>query len=93
MVIADNEIGEDQKEISGPKSPWKRPSVDVDVPVMMVGTKSWPALSDAQTPKPKNHAEIVSSKVEDSVASVTSVGEVAPRTPSMQVCVLFFVIN
>jgi len=62
MVIADNEVVEDQKEMNAPKSPWKRPSVDgksVDVPVLVVGTKSWPALSDAQTPKPKNHVENV----------------------------------
>ncbi|XP_024640498.1 uncharacterized protein [Medicago truncatula] len=30
-----------------------------DVSVLVVGTKSWPALSDAQTPKPKNHVENV----------------------------------
>ncbi|CAJ2653844.1 unnamed protein product [Trifolium pratense] len=87
MVIADNEIGEDQKEINAPKSPWKRPSLDgksVDVPVLMVGTKSWPALSDAQTPKPKNHVETVSSNVEDAAVSVPSVGEVAPRPHSVQ---------
>jgi len=59
MVIADNEI-------SAPKSTWKKPGVDeksVDVPVLVVGTKSWPALSDAQTPKPKNHVENVSVQV------------------------------
>ncbi|XP_058743130.1 la-related protein 1A [Vicia villosa] len=88
MVIADSEISEDQKEISAPKSPWKRPSgVDgksVDVPVMVIGTKSWPALSDAQTQKPKSHVETVSAKVEDAAAvSVTSVGEVAPRASSV----------
>jgi la-related protein 1 len=87
MVIADNEIGEDQKEINAPKSPWKRPSLDgksVDVPVLVVGTKSWPALSDAQTQKPKNHVETVSAKVDDAAVSVPSVGEVAPRPHSVQ---------
>jgi la-related protein 1 len=96
MVIADNEIGEDQKEINAPKSPWKRPSLDgksVDVPVLVVGTKSWPALSDAQTQKPKNHVETVSAKVDDAAVSVPSVGEVAPRPHSVQVCLFFFVIN
>ncbi|XP_020234034.1 la-related protein 1A [Cajanus cajan] len=76
MVTAENEIGEDQKEIGVPKSPWKTPNVDGkggDVPVMM-GTESWPALSDAQ--KPKN--------VETAAASVSSAGEVAQRPPSMQ---------
>lgn len=98
MVIADSEISEDQKEISAPKSPWKRPSgVDgktVDVPVMVIGTKSWPALSDAQTQKPKNHVDTVSAKVEDvAVVSVSSVGEVAPRASSVvQVCLMFFVV-
>lgn len=87
MVIADNEVVEDQKEMNAPKSPWKRPSVDgksVDVPVLVVGTKSWPALSDAQTPKPKNHVENVSAKGEDVAVSVPSVGQVAPRAPSVQ---------
>jgi len=73
MVIADNEISEDKREISAPKSILKRgaPSFGKkkrvrwadqksdDVPVLVVGTKSWPALSDAQTPKPKNHVENV----------------------------------
>jgi len=79
MVIADNEIG-------ATKSPSKRPSVDeksVDVPVLVVGTKSRPALSDAQTPKPMNHVDNV---------SVPSVGQVAPRAPSVQVRLFFIVI-
>ncbi|KAL2316929.1 hypothetical protein Fmac_030805 [Flemingia macrophylla] len=76
MVTAENEIGEDQKEIGVPKSPWKTPNADGkggDVSVMM-GTESWPALSDAQ--KPKN--------VETAAASVSSAGEIAPRPPSGQ---------
>ena len=45
-MIADNEIsGVDEKS--------------VDVPVLVIGTESWPALSDTQTPKPKNHVEHV----------------------------------
>lgn len=52
--MAEYEAGDDQKEMSGPKSPWKRPVVVVegnggDAPVM--GAESWPALSDAQRPK------------------------------------------
>ncbi|KAG4382241.1 hypothetical protein JHK82_038760 [Glycine max] len=79
MVIAENEIGEDQKEIGAPKSPWKTPTVDGkggDVSVMM-GTESWPRLSDAQRP-PKNLETAAAA------ASVTSAGEIAPRPPSMQ---------
>jgi len=78
-VIADNEIG-------ATKSPSKRPGVDeksVDVLVLVVGTKSWPALSDPQTPKPMNHVENV---------SVPSVGQVAPRAPSVKVRFFFIVI-
>ena len=78
-MIADNEIG-------ATKSPSKRPGVDeksVDVLVLVVGTKSWPALSDPQTPKPMNHVENV---------SVPSVGQVAPRAPSVKVRFFFIVI-
>ncbi|TKY57085.1 La-related protein 1A [Spatholobus suberectus] len=77
MVTAENEIGEDQKEIGAPKSPWKTPTLDGkggDVSVMM-GTESWPALSDAQRPKNLETA---------AAASVSSAGEVAPRPPSLQ---------
>jgi len=84
MVTAETEIGEDQKGVAAPKSPWKTPAVDGkggDVSVMM-GTESWPALSDAQRP-PKN-AEIAAT-------SVANVGEIAPRPPSMQVSMLFVV--
>jgi len=84
MVIAENEIGEDQKEIGAPKSPWKTPTVDGkggDVSVMM-GTESWPRLSDAQRP-PKNLETAAAA------ASVTSAGEIAPRPPSMQVSMFF----
>ncbi|WVY90017.1 hypothetical protein V8G54_035531 [Vigna mungo] len=77
MVTAETEIGGDQKGIAAPKSPWKTPAGDgkgSDVSVMM-GTESWPALSDAQRP-PKN--------VEIAAASMANVGEIAPRPPSMQ---------
>ncbi|KAG5064552.1 hypothetical protein JHK85_005735 [Glycine max] len=79
MLTADNEIGEDQKEIGAPKSPWKTPTtVDGkgggDVSVMM-GTESWPRLSDAQRPL-KN--------LETAAASVSSAGEIASRPSSMQ---------
>jgi len=63
-----------------------------DVPVLVVGTKSCPALSDAQTPKPKNHVKNVSAKGEDVAVSVPSVGQVVPRAPSVQVCLFFIVI-
>lgn len=82
MVIAENEIGEDQKEIGAPKSPWKTPTVDGkggDVSVMM-GTESWPRLSDAQRPL-KN--------LETAAASVSSAGEIASRPSSMQVSMFF----
>ena len=86
MLTADNEIDEDQKEIGAPKSPWKTPTtVDGkgggDVSVMM-GTESWPRLSDAQRP-PKNLETAAAA------ASVTSAGEIAPRPPSMQVSMFF----
>ncbi|GLU11780.1 hypothetical protein SLE2022_285020 [Rubroshorea leprosula] len=46
MVMAENEAGDDHKEL---KSPWKTPVIDGDkaaeAPVM--GTESWPALADA----------------------------------------------
>ncbi|KAJ7960434.1 La-related protein like [Quillaja saponaria] len=53
MVMAANKVGEDQKDVDAPKSPWKTPVSDAkvpDVPVMM-GAESWPALADAQRPK------------------------------------------
>ncbi|KAK7276600.1 hypothetical protein RIF29_17743 [Crotalaria pallida] len=53
-----------------------------DVSVMM-GTESWPALSDAQ--KPKNLDTASAAKPENAAASVTSGGaEIAPRSPSVQ---------
>ncbi|KAI4305851.1 hypothetical protein L6164_029188 [Bauhinia variegata] len=75
MVTAENEIAEDQKEVGAPKSPWKTPLVDgngTDVPVMM-GTESWPALSDAQRPKNSETA----GKAEDVAADVPTAGEIA----------------
>ncbi|KAI4308279.1 hypothetical protein L6164_031369 [Bauhinia variegata] len=82
MVIAENEIGEDQKEAGVPKSPWKTPVVDenrTDAPVMM-GTESWPALSDAQRPKSSE----IAGKSEDMVADVPSAGEVATKPTPVQ---------
>lgn len=55
MVMAENEAGDDRKDLNGgPKSPWKTPvQLDAktasDTPVM--GAESWPALADAQRPK------------------------------------------
>ncbi|XP_015873343.2 la-related protein 1A [Ziziphus jujuba] len=55
MVMAENETGDDRKDLNGgPKSPWKTPvQLDAktasDTPVM--GAESWPALADAQRPK------------------------------------------
>ncbi|RDX84741.1 La-related protein 1A, partial [Mucuna pruriens] len=77
MVTAENEIGEDQKEIGAPKSPWKTPTGDGkggDVSVMM-GTESWPALSDAQRPK---NIETVTT------TPVSTAAEISPRPPSLQ---------
>ncbi|KAE9614905.1 putative winged helix-turn-helix DNA-binding domain-containing protein [Lupinus albus] len=85
MVTAEKESGEDHnKEMIAPKSPWKTPMVDgnvADVSVMM-GTESWPALSDAQ--KPKNLDIASAAKPEDAAASVISTGEIAPRPSSVQ---------
>lgn len=58
MVMAENEAGDDQRDLNGnggaPKSPWKTPfTVDAkaaeDAPVM--GAESWPALAEAHIPK------------------------------------------
>ncbi|OVA13773.1 Protein of unknown function DM15 [Macleaya cordata] len=52
--------GDDQKEQSGLKSPWKKPVFDkkgIEVPVM--GAESWPALAEA---RPKNLEASVASK-------------------------------
>ncbi|KAG2674108.1 hypothetical protein I3843_13G107000 [Carya illinoinensis] len=55
MVMADNEAevdNHDNKEVGGPKSPWKSPAaVDAEAPVMIGAAESWPALTDAQRPK------------------------------------------
>uniref|UniRef100_A0A5B7AK57 Putative la-related protein 1A n=1 Tax=Davidia involucrata TaxID=16924 RepID=A0A5B7AK57_DAVIN len=71
MVMADNEGGDDQKEVSGPKSPWKTPLVAVDgkpadPPVM--GADSWPALSDAQRLKNSDAAAPTTTKPAAAVA-------------------------
>ncbi|CAL0307496.1 unnamed protein product [Lupinus luteus] len=80
MVTAEKETGEDHnKEMLAPKSPWKTPVVDgnvTDVSVMM-GTESWPALSDAQ--KTKNLDIASSTNPEDAAAS-----EIASRSSSVQ---------
>ncbi|GLU02469.1 hypothetical protein SLE2022_197180 [Rubroshorea leprosula] len=46
MVMAENEAGDDQKEV---KSPWKTPVIDGDkaADASVMGTESWPALADA----------------------------------------------
>lgn len=52
--MAENEIGDDQRELSGRKSPWKTPMLDgksTDAPLM--GGEAWPALADAQQ-RPRN---------------------------------------
>lgn len=49
MVMADTEGADDLKEMVN-KSPWKTP-VMMDAAVM--GADSWPALADAQHPRPK----------------------------------------
>ncbi|GKV08266.1 hypothetical protein SLEP1_g19923 [Rubroshorea leprosula] len=46
MVMAENEAGDDQKEV---KSPWKTPVIDGDkaADASVMGTESWPALADS----------------------------------------------
>ncbi|XP_057441492.1 la-related protein 1A isoform X1 [Lotus japonicus] len=88
MVSAENEIGgEDHKEFSAPKSPWKTPAVvdgrGADVPVMM-GTESWPALSDAQKPKNVETAAAAAKPVDAAAPSVPGAGVIAARPPSVQ---------
>ncbi|KAM1116425.1 hypothetical protein TB2_006822 [Malus domestica] len=52
MVMAENEVGDDQRDLNvnggGPKSPWRTP-VSLDAPV--IAAESWPALADAHRPK------------------------------------------
>ncbi|KAM1754534.1 hypothetical protein ACFX12_006988 [Malus domestica] len=52
MVMAENEVGDDQRDLNvnggGRKSPWRTP-VSLDAPVM--AAESWPALADAHRPK------------------------------------------
>jgi hypothetical protein len=84
MVMADNEgAGDDHgnKEVGGPKSPWKTPvAVDADAPVMIGVEECWPALSDAQRPKIPDDA----APTKPPVAS--------PAPPVLQVCwILFFI--
>lgn len=51
--MAENEGAPDQKDMaSGPKSPWKKPTV-TEAPVLGA-PESWPALADAQNQRPKN---------------------------------------
>ncbi|PSR86750.1 La-related protein like [Actinidia chinensis var. chinensis] len=80
MVVAENEgSGDEQREASGPRSPWKTPAVAdtkaaaPDAPVM--GADSWPALSDVQQ-RPKNSDTTVPKQppqMADRVASPTPV--------------------
>lgn len=86
MVMADNEgAGDDHggnKEVGGPKSPWKTPvAVDADAPVMIGVAECWPALSDAQRPKLPDDA----APTKPPVAS--------PAPPVLQVCRILFVIS
>ena len=80
MVVAENEgSGDEQREASGLRSPWKTPSVvdgkagPPDAPVM--GADSWPALSDVQQ-RPKNSDSIAPKQpppqMSDRVAPPTS---------------------
>uniref|UniRef100_A0A5B7AQ06 Putative la-related protein 1A n=1 Tax=Davidia involucrata TaxID=16924 RepID=A0A5B7AQ06_DAVIN len=78
MVMAEND---DQKEVSGPKSPWKTPLVAVDgkpadPPVM--GADSWPALSDAQRLKNSDAAAPTTTKPAAAVADGA-----APSPPAL----------
>ena len=57
MAETEGSLADDREVISGfeTKSPWKTtasPVETVDAPVM--GAHSWPALADAQQPRPKN---------------------------------------
>ncbi|XP_031389019.1 la-related protein 1A isoform X2 [Punica granatum] len=54
MVMAENENGDDQKELGGPKSPWKTPVADTSsADAQVMGAESWPALGDAP-PRPNS---------------------------------------
>ncbi|GFZ18082.1 LA RNA-binding protein [Actinidia rufa] len=82
MVVAENEgSGDEQREASGLRSPWKTPSVvdgkagPPDAPVM--GADSWPALSDVQQ-RPKN-SDITAPKQPPLQIS----DRVAPPTPAL----------
>lgn len=82
MVMADNEAevdNHDNKEVGGPKSPWKSPAaVDAEAPVMIGAAESWPALTDAQRPK-----------IPDGAATKPLV---TPAPPVVQVCQSLFFI-
>lgn len=79
--MAENEGGgNNQREINGPKSPWKRPldGKDVaDAPVM--GAESWPALSDAQRMK---HSDGTATKVPALAAPAAQDDRGAPPPPA-----------
>ena len=82
MVVAESEgSGDEQREASGPRSPWKTPAVadakaaTPDAPVM--GADSWPALSDVQQ-RPKNSDTTVPKQLPPQMAD-----RVAPPTPAL----------
>ncbi|AES95641.2 hypothetical protein MTR_5g027770 [Medicago truncatula] len=86
LIQAESVPGESHapKRINRKRVHWAEDGKSVDVPVLVVGTKSWPALSDVQTPKAKNLVDNVSAKGENVAVSVPSVGHIAPRAPSVQ---------
>jgi len=95
LIQAESAPGESHapKRVNRKRVHWAEDKKSVDVPVLVVGTKSWPALSDVQTPKPKNHVDDVSAKGENVAVSVPSVGHLAPRAPSVQVRLFSIVID
>lgn len=87
MVVAENEAGDDGRDLNGgPKSPWKTPAAldakvagAVDGPVM--GAESWPALADAQRPKSNPDLAKLPSSTE-AAGLPPNLAAPAPQSPS-----------
>ncbi|KAL5537974.1 hypothetical protein UlMin_043679 [Ulmus minor] len=86
MVVAENENGDDGRDLSGggPKSPWKTPDAKAAANARVMGADSWPALTQVQEQGPKSNPDAVNlpSSAAAAPPAAPANGVAAPRPPT-----------
>ena len=86
MVVAENENGDDGRDLSGggPKSPWKTPDAKAAANARVMGADSWPALTQVQEQGPKSNPDAVNlpSSAAAAPPAAPANGVAPPRPPT-----------